>query len=185
MWGGSREKSATTQKIFGNFAEKFGCFYINIAGRLVEFLQTWLCRIFGGDDISFLPETGAITEKAKISAAPPSKTYGVDFSAGKISGIIDDLAAMKQAISLAVLCPRFRHEIFSFNYGGSLGNLIGKPRDFVEAELPRLVTDALSADDRVISVGEFSFSWDKEVCAAEFVVATIFGEIKSEVKINV
>jgi hypothetical protein len=73
---------------------------------------------------------------------------------------------------------RYALENFSFDYGNEILNLIGKPRDFVESELERLVTEALLTDERIKKVSNFNINWDNdgETCRASFSVNTIFGD---------
>jgi hypothetical protein len=134
-----------------------------------------------------VPTGGSLTVDKTVSSGAnvPSNTYKINFQNSKIEGIIDNLDAIRQAIYMQVLTPRFKKPIYSFNYGSSLHNLIGKDKQLVEAEIPRLLSDCLEVDDRIISAKNFKFTWSKTSVLVNFTVYTIFGEMESEVNFNV
>ena len=70
----------------------------------------------------------------------PSYTYQV--KNGRIHGYIDGLEAMRQAVEKILLTERFEWVIYSSNYGVELERLIGKPYDFVKADLERTISSS-------------------------------------------
>ncbi len=115
----------------------------------------------------------------------PSRTYALDITAGRIRGATDGREALKQAIYLILNTERYAHLIYSWNYGAETNNLIGQPRDYALPEIKRLITEALLQDDRILNVEKFEFSTVKSKVLVSFTVNTIYGEINSEVKLDV
>jgi hypothetical protein len=135
------------------------------------------------------PETSIVASDVPTVYAEnlPSKTYKADFTKNRISGKIEGLESVKQAVHLILGAQRYSLENFSFDYGNEILNLIGKPRDYVESDLERLITEALLADERIKNVTNFSISWNNrnESCSVKFTVNTIFGDTSLEENIYV
>lgn len=84
------------------------------------------------------------------------------------------------------MTKRYEYEIYDWNYGVELDDLIGKPKEFVKAELPRRIEEALIVDDRVDEVVDFVFTEiDKTALAVKFVVKTNVGDVDYEMEVNV
>ena len=123
----------------------------------------------------------AVTEQEQ-----PSRTYKVDFERGRVSGTADGIKAMEQAIFLILNTDRFRHLIYSWSYGNELSSVVGKDTAFAKSEISRLVTEALTQDDRIISVGDFVFSQtDKNDLKVSFTVDTVIGIIKAQTEVSI
>lgn len=110
----------------------------------------------------------------------PSLTIGVDFDRGGITGEIDGLEAVKQAVRLALETPRYRHLIFSWNYGNEAHSLIGKHRDLIRGELERYVVEALTQDDRITGIRDFALRFSEDAVLATFTVMSLYGEFTAE-----
>lgn len=109
----------------------------------------------------------------------PTKTYRVDFNSGIIKGFVDGREAVKQTIFFILNTERIWHEIYSWNYGVETVNLIGLPAELIQARLKNTITDALMQDDRITSVGDFSFTSDKGKTRVEFTVESSEGDIET------
>lgn len=111
----------------------------------------------------------------------PSRTYALRFDGYPSAGKLDGVEAMKQAIFLALQIERFRFAIYSWNYGIELDALLGQSMPpYLQAKVAKAIEDALLADDRVLSVENFSFSKTKRDIHATFTVSTTEGDIESE-----
>jgi Protein of unknown function (DUF2634). len=111
-----------------------------------------------------------------------SRTFLIDWSARQISGMDSGLAAMQQAVDIALGIERFEWQIYSSNFGRELEDLVGEERDYIISELPRRVEEALLVDNRILSVENFEFSdaeADGVIC--KFDVITVFGMFGREV----
>lgn len=120
-----------------------------------------------------------------IIQSPPTHTYKWDYDNARSRGYTDHLEAMKQACYKIIYTERYRHIIYSWNYGIELEDLFGKPLTYVYPELKRRIKEALLADDRVSEVGDFTFSHKKGEVVAHFKVVTEFGEFEMERTVRV
>ena len=85
----------------------------------------------------------------------PSLTYKLDFERKRISGKIDNEEAIKQLVMKILYTERYAYVIYSSQYGVELDRLIGKDYDFIVSDLERTITEALLADDRILSITDF------------------------------
>lgn len=115
----------------------------------------------------------------------PTYTHKLNIDSNNIMGFADGLDAMKQAIYLILNIERYEHIIYSWNYGIEVADLFGKPTDYVLPELIRRITEALTQDERIISVDAFSFDVAKGKVQTSFIVRTIFGEIEAEKVVSI
>lgn len=117
--------------------------------------------------------------------AEPTLTYRVRFDGKPSTGKIDGQAAMEQAVFLILQTERFRHAIYSWNYGTELEPLIGdSDPDLLQIELEQAIEDALLADDRVLQVTDFSVTRGKGVWTVQFTVVTSEGDLEMETEIT-
>jgi hypothetical protein len=86
----------------------------------------------------------------------PSLTYKLDFERKRISGKIDDEEAIMQLVMKILYTERYAYVIYSSQYGVELDRLIGKDYDFIVSDLERTITEALLADDRILSINNFA-----------------------------
>lgn len=113
----------------------------------------------------------------------PSKTYRINN--GRVAGWIDGQNAMIQAIDKILQTERGAWEIYGDDYGHELNTLIGESRDLVNAEIERLLTEALLSDERIISVEGvklYDFIDDRASLFCE--VTTIFGTLTRESEVQ-
>ena len=118
----------------------------------------------------------------------PTETYNLDLNKERILKYVDGIGAMKQYIYKVLMTDRYRHEIYDWNYGFEIDDLIGKPLILVKAKIPNRITDALITDDRILSVHGFTFptpTTDKKTTlCVNFTVETIYGTIQAEKEVN-
>lgn len=111
----------------------------------------------------------------------PSLNYKMHFEKEKIYGYCDKLIAMQQVVYKILFTERYKHIIYSWNYGIELADLFGEPKSYVCPELERRITEALVQDDRIESVDSFTFDTSKSgIVHTFFVVHTIFGDLNFE-----
>lgn len=114
-----------------------------------------------------------------------SKTYYLDIEKNKITGMCEDITALKQAIYMILNTERFEHLIYSWNYGVELKELIGENETYVIPELERVIKEALMQDDRITDVNNFVFKSEKNSIIVTFNVITELGEITMEKVVNI
>lgn len=109
-----------------------------------------------------------------------SKDYNLNSS-----NIIDELEALKQVVYKILNTQRYIYPIYSWNYGVELDDLYGKPVIYVCAELENRIIEALTYDERISNVRDFTFDTSKKrVITVTFIVDTIFGELQSLKEVN-
>lgn len=116
----------------------------------------------------------------------PSKTYKMYLEQEVINGFTDGLDAMKQTIYMILNTERYQYIIYSWNYGIELVDLFGEPITYVCPELERRITEALTQDERILSVDAFSFDVSvKGKVHVTFTAHTVFGDIDAEKVVNI
>ena len=130
-----------------------------------------------------LPANGSFINAQVIRQ--PTHTYKFHFMNNRIIQYSDGIEAMQQFIYKTLQTDRYRHEIYDWNYGFEIDDLMGKPLSYAKAKLPRRIIDALICDDRVLAVNNFSFpipddnvySQKRNTVVIAFNVNTIYGSI--------
>lgn len=132
-----------------------------------------------------IPQNDGLRQDFTIAQRQPSATYKADFNRRKISGSIDEIEAVKQAIHLILNIERYQHLIYSWNYGIELSDLIGQPKEYAKSEIKRRIKEALMQDDRVLGVDAFVFEESRNSMHVTFSVDTIFGEVKADKEVEI
>lgn len=100
-------------------------------------------------------------------------------SNGRIGGKIDGQEAIIQAISKIMETERSVYPIYSEDYGNDLDELVGKNFDFVEAEIERVLEEALEEDERVTGVSVDAIEeTDSTSLLVTATVNTIYGDLE-------
>lgn len=132
-----------------------------------------------------IPSNTAILTTEIEVVSQPSKNYRMHLDRNIINGSCDGLEAMRQVIFKILNTERYQNIIYSWNYGVELLDLFGEPVAYVCSELQRRITEALTQDDRILSVDDFEFDVsEKRTVKARFTVHTIFGDLESEKAVN-
>ena len=99
-------------------------------------------------------------------------------------GFMDEgLEAVRQSVEIALNVERFQWQIYNTNFGNELEELVGDDADYIQSELPRMVDDALSVDDRVIDTADYVFSVNGDSMTVSFTVNTVYGQLTEELLI--
>lgn len=110
----------------------------------------------------------------------PSYTYYLNIEKSRITGNTDGLEAVQQAVYKILNTERYQYDIYPWWYGVELADLIGRERSYVVPEIERRITDALMNDDRILSVSNFQFEFNKSAYHVTFEVETTFGDLEVE-----
>ena len=81
-----------------------------------------------------------------------SRTFRMNHDTKTITGTIDEVKAVEQAIFLILHVERYRWLIYSWNYGVEFEDMIGKPVDYCIPEIEHRIKEALLQDDRITAV---------------------------------
>jgi len=110
----------------------------------------------------------------------------MDLSGNVIEDYTDELKAMEQAIYKIIRTERYKHIIYSWNYGIELEDLFGMPVSYCIPEIERRVKEALEQDTRILDVTDFEFETLKRgVVHVKFKVVTIFGNLELEKEVQI
>ena len=132
------------------------------------------------------PQGGTDLKRIAGLRKQPGKNYRMLLESNRVVGTCDGKEAMKQVIYKILMTERYRYVIYSWNYGVELEDLFGMPAGYVCPELERRIAEALTQDDRIVEVKDFSFDTSRKgVVSATFTAVTDAGEIsiQKEVKI--
>lgn len=135
-----------------------------------------------------MPETSAILVPFDIEALETTqqatRTYRMDMVRKRIVGMVDGEEALRQAIWKMLTTERFKHLIYSDNYGSEIMDRAMDTElteEFLGCDIPELVKDALLIDERILEVNNITWNWvgrDSVAIACE--VITIYGEMGIE-----
>ena len=131
-----------------------------------------------------IPNITVLTEKI-TETNYPNRTYRINFDTNHISGYVDGLEAVKQAVYLILSTERYEYIIYSWDYGIELIDLFGKPIPYVMSELPRRIKEALLVDNRITDVVDFEFERKGTQLKTTFTVVTDVGNISTELEVEV
>ncbi len=133
-----------------------------------------------------IPTTNTAFNTNITFAVKPTLQHQMLLDSKRIIGKCDNLDAVKQAIYKILNTERYAYEIYSWQYGIELLDLIGEPPDYVIPEIERRVEEALMTDDRITAVDTFEFEQvGKNKILATFTVHTIYGTTTEEVTVNI
>ncbi|MFC4601859.1 DUF2634 domain-containing protein [Cohnella hongkongensis] len=123
----------------------------------------------------------ALLDEPLEGGQQPSLTWKLDFDKGRMVGKADGLEAIKQAIFKVFQTDRFRHDIYSPDYGHELALLLGSSPVIVQSEAARMIEEALLPDDRIDAVENVEAVVDGDRLSIRFTVATMYGSLEQEV----
>ena len=129
-----------------------------------------------------------VVSKSKAESGSPlaySLPMSSETATDRINGYTDDLDAVAQAIYLILSTERYKFNIYSWDYGVELVDLFGKPMPYVIAELPRRITEALTQDNRIEDVVDFTFEQKGKQLHTTFTVVTNAGNVSTALEVTV
>ena len=132
-----------------------------------------------------IPQTGDDLRQDFTFTTLPSRTLKMDHDYHTITGTIDQIQAVEQAVFLILTTERYQWLIFSWNYGVELKDLIGKDPEFCIPEIERRIREALLQDDRITAVENFEFELNKRKVLTTFTVTSIFGGITTTLEVEI
>ena len=133
-----------------------------------------------------IPTTNTALNANITFVTQPTIQHQMILESKRITGKCDDLDAVRQAIYKILNTERYAYEIYSWQYGIELIDLIGESADYAIPEIERRVEEALMTDDRITGVDTFEFTQSaKNKILATFTVHTIYGDATEEVTVNI
>lgn len=135
--------------------------------------------------MAVLPESNIKLSNGVVFVQQPSLTWYIDKNTNRIQGEIDGAEAVAQAVDIILNVERFRWQIYSPNSGMQWDGLIGQDPGYVASELQRRITDALSVDNRIRGISDFSYSVSGNSMTASFTVDTVYGSKQTTMEVNI
>ncbi len=105
----------------------------------------------------------------------PSRTWNINKETNRIEGETDRLQAVRQAVEVMMNVARFAWQIYRPYSGIQYLDLIGQEPSFAAAELQRRVKEALSMDDRILGISDFTFQEEGDTVTVYFRVNSVYG----------
>ncbi len=127
-----------------------------------------------------LSDTKSIREEDSQVVKLP-REYGIDFQTGQLTGkIVEGLEAIKVWIWLCMHTERFRHAIYSADYGTSLEQYIGHmlSEEYINTDCESEITDALLINEYIESIEDFEAVRNSDSLNISFRVVTKFGSLE-------
>lgn len=127
-----------------------------------------------------LSDTKTIKEDDSQVVKVP-KEYGINFQTGQLTGkIVEGLEAIKVWIWLCMHTERFRHAIYSADYGTSLEQYIGHmlSEEYINTDCESEISDALLINEYIESIEDFEAVRNSDSLNISFRVVTKFGNIE-------
>ncbi len=119
-------------------------------------------------------------ENDQVTTSSIYKEYDFDFDKGVLTGkVVEGKDAIKVWIYKALMTKRYVHDIYSWDYGQDLEELIGQGYDkgFIDSEVERRIKDCLSVNDKIESCTNFDIRLVNDKLNISFTVNTVFGEV--------
>ena len=132
---------------------------------------------------SFLEELSNIdiaeSEENKVIEVP--REYGIDFTTGQLTGkIVEGIEAIKVWIWLCMHTERFRHAIYSSDYGTALDQYFGHvlSDEYINTDCESEISDALLMNEYIESIEDFEAVRNSDTLNIKFRVVTKFGSLE-------
>lgn len=119
-------------------------------------------------------------EKEQIKTSVIPEEYEMDFKTYELTGrIVKGKEAIKMWIYKVLRTNRYKHIIYTWDYGVELEELISMPFDraFIESEVQRYIKEALLVNDHIKEITNFNISFEKTWLTCNFTVITEYGEV--------
>lgn len=113
----------------------------------------------------------------------PNGTWYIDFGRNLVASNITDLEAVHQAAILILATERYEFNIYSDQYGVELMDLFGENQQYAMSEIKRRIKEALTQDDRILSVDNFEFARSKRGLAVTFTINANVGSFNAETEV--
>lgn len=108
------------------------------------------------------------------------REYGIDFHTGQLTGkIVEGIEAIKVWVWCCMKTERFRYAIYSWDYGGSMEQYIGKglSKEYIETDCEAEVREALLVNPYITGIADFHIDFGKDKLKLNFTVNTKLGDV--------
>jgi hypothetical protein len=123
------------------------------------------------------------TSKVEYSSYP-NYEWIIDFDSDDMKDPKSELKTIEQAVRFSLETERYKYPIMGYNFGVTFDDLIGTDYSYIKSEIARRIRDALSIDDRIVSVDNFEFEKSDSDMLVKFNVTTILGDITVSTRVT-
>lgn len=119
-------------------------------------------------------------DASKVTAIDTYTEYGFDFAEGKLTGkLLEGKEALKVWIYKTLLTKRYKHLIYSWDYGQDIGEIIGRgyEKGLIKSEVERRIKDCLLIHPHIKECNNFNIRLQQDQLHVDFTVNTIYGEV--------
>ncbi len=116
------------------------------------------------------------------------KEYAIDFDTGELTGqIVEGVAALKVWIWNCLHTQRFRHPIYSWDYGADMEQYVGQglTAEYLETELRDEIEEALKVNEYITGIEDYSCTHTGSTILVQFSVVTTLGNVQSSYELEV
>ncbi|MCQ4363018.1 DUF2634 domain-containing protein [Mycobacterium gordonae] len=131
------------------------------------------------------PIAGAADQRVEDAAVPIETSRTYELFTTEMRAVIDGESAIRQFIRKALVTARSTFLIYDDQYGNEIDALIGQNVNnaLFDAEIIRMVREALIYDERILSVGDFVITRSSDAVFMTFTAQTTEGSITEEVTV--
>lgn len=113
------------------------------------------------------------------------RVFKIDWENNRLtSQHIDSKEAINQAVGVISTVELQDWDIFPAWFGIEMKKMYGMPREFVKANLERLIKEACQTDDRIIDMRDFVMEDIEHAVIVRFTVECTEGAFQTEVKVD-
>lgn len=131
-----------------------------------------------------LPEGNGINIQDVEFQSQPDLTWWRDPDTNRIAGTAEGHKAVAQAVEVMLLVERFRWQIYKPFFGMQWEGLLGNNPGYVAAQLQRRIREAVTIDDRVTGISDFSYTISGDTMTARVTVNTVYGPLNQTVEVT-
>lgn len=109
--------------------------------------------------------------------------WDVDFETGQLTGLtVTGTRAVEVWIWKCLKTQRFRHAIYSWDYGSELESYVGQAvaQEYIDTDVKLAITDALLINPQIDSITNYEGSLDGDKLNVSFAVNTAYGSVVVE-----
>lgn len=135
---------------------------------------------------SFLSTNTIVTAEDTTTVLPTPREYGIDFSTGQLTGrIVEGIEAIKVWVWNCLHSERYRHAIYSWQYGVEYEQYIGQTvtDEYLQNDCQTETEEALLVNPYITGIDNFEAELMNDTLKISFTLETTFGE--TEVSENV
>ncbi len=134
-------------------------------------------------DVALSPEE-EIEETEEDEEVETSTTYRIDFENGRLTNeTISGIEAIRQFIYMTLRTERYAHPIYSHDIGTEIQELLTDTEatdEYKEMEIPRLLEEALIADERIDHIEEIEVTKQNDTFHVKLAIVTDEGTLEIE-----